>query len=209
MKQKRMPKNVAEFLEELRSIARLGLNYSKDSYDRKRYERLLQLSAMQYSKLAGLPENVIIERFRNDLGHITPKVGVDAAIFNQQGQLLFMKRSDDGLWCLPCGWADLGETPQEGVRREVWEETGLRVRVKSLIDVFTRLPGAFGQPHTAYFLLFHCTPGGGRLSTSAEAVEVGYFNHKSISRWHGDHKEKAQRAHQYWLETQLEKKKTD
>lgn len=161
------PQNIIEFLEELRSIAQLGLNYTEDPYDCKRYERLLELVSTEYSKLTEIPMNQITEQFKKELGHITPKVGVDAGIFTDNGHILLMKRSDDKLWCLPCGWAELGETPQEAIKREVLEETGLEVEVGELIDIFTRLPGEFGQPHTAYFLLYHCIAVGGTVSPTS------------------------------------------
>nr|WP_279239884.1 NUDIX hydrolase N-terminal domain-containing protein [Scytonema sp. UIC 10036] len=90
-------------LEELRAIAQLGLNYSKDIYDRERYERLLSIASAKYSALCSLPSLEIENRFRAELGYITPKVGVSAAILNEQGQLLLVQRTDDSTWCLPCG----------------------------------------------------------------------------------------------------------
>jgi len=48
------------------------------------------------------------------------------------------------LWAIPGGWAEIGESAQESVRREIYEETGLNVEVKGIIDIFTRLPGEYG-----------------------------------------------------------------
>jgi ADP-ribose pyrophosphatase YjhB (NUDIX family) len=200
MNKGKQPQSIAEFLEELRSIAQLGLCYTQDPYDRERYERLLELAAVEYGKLSGLPDAEIGQRFRAELGHVTPKVGVDAAVFSRDGRVLLIRRVDDNLWCLPCGWAELGETPEESIRREVWEETGIEVEVESLIDVFTRLPGASG-PHTSYHLLYHCIPTGGALSSSAEASKVGYHDYRKVTEWHVDHRQRAERAYQFWLDS--------
>ena len=193
------PQNIIEFLEELRSIAQLGLNYTKDPYDCERYERLLELKSIEYSKLTEIPMNQITEQFKKELGHITPKVGVDASIFSDNGHILLMKRSDDKLWCLPCGWAELGETPQEAIKREILEETCLKVEVGKLIDIFTRLPGEFGQPHTAYFLSYHCIAIGGTVAPTSEALELGFYDHTKCTAWHRDHQKRAERAYQFWL----------
>ena len=193
-------RNKMEYLEELRAIAKLGLNYSKDSHDHARYERLLEMSAMRYSDLTGLPSNVVEDALRCELGHITPKVGVNAAVFSGAGQLLMAKRADDKRWELPGGWVDVRETPQEALRRELIEELGLRVEVKEIIDVFGRMPGAFGQVHTSCHLLFYCeqeltTP----FSYSDEMLEAGFFGIGQVRDWHRDHAQMAAASEKWWL----------
>ena len=75
--------DILSLLDEIQILARNGLNYSTDRYDRERYERLLEISTNTYSELLDLPEELIAERFHDELGHITPKIGADAAIFNR------------------------------------------------------------------------------------------------------------------------------
>lgn len=190
--------SIIELLEELRAIAQLGLNYSKDIYDRERYERLLTLASSQYSELSSLTRSEVEKRFRAELGYITPKIGVSASILNDQGELLLVQRTDDSTWCLPCGWAEVRETPQQSIMREVQEETGLLVEVGSLIRLGCRMPGDFGQPHTTYHLQFYCTVVGGTLQESHETINVGYYDISSINKWHVDHQVEAEAAHQYW-----------
>ena len=189
--------SVAEFLEELRRIAQLGLNYTQDPFDRARYERLLELAAIEYEALSGLPKDAIIERFRRDLGHVTPHVGVDAAVYDSERRLLLVCRSDDGLWAMPGGWAELGETPQRSTEREVFEETGLIVEAREIISVTSRLPGDYCQPHTSCHLLFHCVVTGGTIATTDEALEVGYYDPATISSWHRDHGDRVKAAVRY------------
>jgi ADP-ribose pyrophosphatase YjhB (NUDIX family) len=189
-----MSTNILLLLEEITAIAQIGLNYAQTPYDRERYERLLALAAQQYSGMVGIEPEIIADRFRKDLGYITPKVGVSAAIFNNTGDLLLVRRSDDQTWCLPCGWAEVGETPQQSVAREVLEETGLRVRVGELIRLGTRMPGDFGLPHTTYHLLFFCEAIGGEIKTSHETVDVGFYPANEARAWHHDHQQEAQSA---------------
>jgi len=182
------------FLEELRAIAQLGLNYSRDPYDQQRYQRLLELALQGYGGEFGLPLTELRSRFAQEVGHITPKVGVNAVIFGPEGQLFLTRRRDDGCWELPGGWADVGESPREALRRELWEETGLDVRPRQIIDVHHRLPGDLGQPHTSYHLYFHCTIESGEFQPSDETQECGYFAAAAAINWHRDHQQMALQA---------------
>ena len=174
------------FLDEIRSIAQYGINYTKDPYDSKRYERLLELVSDEYSGVSDLPEDLILERFRKELGYLTPKVGVNGIVISDQ-KVLLEKRSDDGLWGLPGGWADMGETPDESLRREFFEETGLSIKGKGLLCIFTRHPGDYGQPHGSYHLLYDCEVLSGDLRLSEESLELKYCDPHGIKDWHKDH----------------------
>ncbi|MFX0092832.1 MAG: NUDIX hydrolase N-terminal domain-containing protein, partial [Candidatus Hodarchaeota archaeon] len=168
-------RSILDLLDEMRSIAQLGLNYTKDKYDLQRYNRLLKLACLEYAKITDLTEKIIVERFKKELGHITPKVGVNGAVFSKNGKILLEKRSDDGLWGVPGGWAEIGESPQESTKRELREETGLEIEVKEVVDIFTRLPGMYSQPHTSYHILFYCEIICGQLISSPESREIGFY----------------------------------
>lgn len=53
---------------------------------------------------------------------------VTGIVVRDDGRILAIKRSDDGRWVPPGGVLELDETPQDGVAREVYEETGIKVR---------------------------------------------------------------------------------
>ena len=187
-----------EILEEIRAIAQLGLNYSNDVYDRERYQRLLKIASQKYASLSDLQPEIIRERFNAELGHITPKVGVSAAIFNPEGEILLVRRTDDLSWCLPCGWAEVNETPQQSLVREVREETGLIIEVENLIRLGTRMPGDFGLPHTTYHLEFIGKVVGGTISKSHETTNVGFYPAEAERNWHLDHQAEALAALEFW-----------
>ncbi len=192
--------NVAAVLDEIRAIAQLGLTYADNPYDRERYERLMRLAVVEYASITGLSESELGERFTREIGYVTPKVGCSAGIFNEEGQVLLIKRSDNGRWGLPAGFCEVNQTPRENLRREVREETGLEAEVGALIDVFSVLPGEYGQPNTLYSLLFLCKATGGTLAPSHETPVVGYYDHRTITDWHFDHQKRVERAYQYWLQ---------
>ena len=182
-----MPINFLDLLDEVRAIAQTGLNYARSPYDMQHYNRLLELTAGKYAAITGLSEELIMQRFRAELGYITPKIGVQCALFNTEGQLLLEKRADDQLFGLPGGWVDTGETPEMALVRELKEETGLQVKVDGLIGFYTRLPGEYAQPHTSVHILYHCTSTGGELALSHESLEMGFHDPHTIHNWHKDH----------------------
>ena len=190
-------KSILLLLDEVRSIAQLGLCYTKDMYDRQRYEKLLDLASFEYSEISDIYKNIILERFKSELGYITPKVGANGVVISEDGKILLERRADDKLWGIPGGWAEIGESPQESVKREIYEETGLNVEVKDIIDIFTRRPGDYGQPHTSYHILFYCKLIDGSQKISCESLEIGFYDFRQISGWHRDHSEMIEKANDF------------
>src|SRR5574341_2397506 len=131
-----MPMDILPLLDELQTIARTGLNFASNPYERERYERILGLVSKYYGQALDLPPSDVRQRLIGELGYITPKVGAEAAVFDDEGRILLVRRSDDGLWCLPCGWVEPNESPKEAAVREAREETGLEVKARCLVDVF-------------------------------------------------------------------------
>jgi ADP-ribose pyrophosphatase YjhB (NUDIX family) len=166
--------DIISLLDELQALARTGLHFANNEYDRVRYERLLTLAASRMP-LAGLPAAAIQARFAQEVGCITPKLGADAAIFNEQGEILLMERVDGSGWCLPCGWVEVDERPIDAAIREVREETGLEVVVKQLVGVFTRFASQTNGPHAMVAVVHLCEIVGGelRLSPKGRLCAIG------------------------------------
>lgn len=188
-----MDKQFIKILDELRAIAQLGLNYTRDNYDRERYERLMCIATKAYSDVCEIDEVTIKQLFNKELGYITPKVGVNG-IISIDNKVLLERRADDNKWGVPGGWAEVGESPQESLIREFKEETGLDIEVGNIIDVFTQRPGDYGIPHSSHHLLFSCKVIGGELKKSFESNELGYYEYEKLVGWHRDHFEMVDRA---------------
>lgn len=81
-----------------------------------------------------------------------PVVGVGGVVIHENRVLLIRRGSEPlkGQWSIPGGTLELGETLEEGVRRELREETALDVRVLELIEIFERISSGpetnFDQP---------------------------------------------------------------
>ena len=68
-----------------------------------------------------------------------PKVAA-AVLVEQEGRVLLVRRLNEprrGKWTLPAGFVDAGEDPSTAAERECFEETGLTVKVYSVLDVIT------------------------------------------------------------------------
>lgn len=112
------------------------------------------------------------------------RVGCSAAIFNEEGRVLLTRRRDNGQWRLPSGGMEAGESVEEAILREVFEETGLRVRVKRLI-------GVYSDPHQLVIyadgikvqivaIHFEAEIVGGTLGLSDETSDFGYYSLKEM-----------------------------
>lgn len=102
-------------------------------------------------------------------------------IFNERGEVLLHRRSDNGLWALPGGSVEIGESVEKCVVREVFEETGLRVAVKRLVGVYSdpKHYSIMSYPNGAVVhyvaLLFECERKSGEVRISDESTDIGYF----------------------------------
>ncbi len=195
--------DIFSLLDELQTIARNGLYFTSNDYDRERYERLMTLATQNYSELLDVPNETVRSRFLQELGYITPKVGADAAIFNGRGEILLMERADGSGWCLPCGWVEPNEKPTETAIRETYEETGLEIVVKQLVGVFTRMPSAKAGPHTMIAVVHLCEIVGGELTLSYEGLALQYCSIDTVAGWHTNHEKYARAAYKMWKSEQL------
>lgn len=181
-------------LDELQAIARTGLLYTENPYDRERYERLLALAVDGYASALALPPAEIRARLAEDLGYVTAKVGTEAAIFDADDRILLIRRSDDQTWGLISGWVDAGESPAGTIVREVREEVGLDATVEALIDVFGRPASAVNGPHGTVGILYLCTVAPGEITLSHETLDARYWNIDAVEPWHKNHEDYARAA---------------
>jgi ADP-ribose pyrophosphatase len=124
------------------------------------------------------------------------RLGCSAALFNEQGRILLTKRTDNGQWCLPGGGMDSGESAAEACEREVWEETGLSVRVKRLVGVYSHSDQltVYADGNKAHIVALHFEVEiiSGELGLSNETTDLGYFTMEEMEKLEmfGRHKER-------------------
>jgi ADP-ribose pyrophosphatase YjhB (NUDIX family) len=163
---------------QLQAIAQTGLAFSKDPYDRERYEAIRALAARIMAEHSDADLRRVEGLFAGQTGYATPKVDVRAAAFRGDGRVLMVREAADaGRWTLPGGWADVNQSPRESVVREVREEAGVEVAVRKLAAVYDRErhPHHPPYPFHIYKLFFICDIVGGRPQPGLETSEVAFF----------------------------------
>jgi 8-oxo-dGTP pyrophosphatase MutT (NUDIX family) len=179
-------------MDKIRGIAVEGLNYANNVYDRERYTQLLEIVTRMYGAYLQAPEEVLLARFRKELGSCTPKIGVNVAVHTTTGRLLALRRSDDQSWCLPGGWVVIGEAPEEAAERETLEETGLCIRVQGTIDLHMKGPqeNKFLH-HQLNLLLMAAAIEEQPVALSEEHSEYDWISKPEGKIWHPGHLEHA------------------
>lgn len=163
-----------EWAVELQSLAQAGLYYTKDVFDRERFQRIREIAAEMVSHQAELPMEQTWDLFCCETGYQTPKLDTRAAIFREDKILLVRERN--GAWSLPGGWVDVNLSVMESALKEVREEAGLEAGVDFVIAVQDR--EKHNRPEYAYKvckIFVHCTARGGGFQANAETTESRYF----------------------------------
>ena len=172
--------------EALSGIARTGLAFTENLYERERYEEVLHVAADIHSRISeseGSSEKVtewMQSVGKGVPGYVTPKVAIGAVVGNDKGEILLIQRSDSGVWLFPTGFADVGYSAAEIAEKEVLEETGLKVKATRIISIldgvrarFTRMP--------LYSIVFQCEVIGGSLKPHPlECDDVGFFQENAL-----------------------------
>lgn len=112
-----------------------------------------------------------------------PVVGVGAVVIHG-GRVLLIRRGKEplrGRWVVPGGTLELGETLEEGVVREVGEETGLRVRPRDVVTVFDRIERREGQVLYHFVIVdFLCEYISGELRAGSDAEEAAFVSRSDL-----------------------------
>lgn len=157
------------------ALIQSGLHYTKEPFERDRYEKLEQILLEQMATTTNTKVADLTAALTQDQGYITPKADVRALIVKNQ-QILMVQDKPTGEWSLPGGFADVGYTPTENIIREVFEETGLQVTVQGLLDIFdTAKRTDIPQPFQYYKMVFACQPVAGHFAENIETEQIAYF----------------------------------
>ena len=113
-----------------------------------------------------------------------PVVGVGGVVIHE-GRALLIKRGSEPLknqWSIPGGTLELGESIQEGVRRELREETGIEVRVGELIEVFDRIfRDAAGEIQYHFVIVdYLCEKISGEASPASDVTDTAWVREEDL-----------------------------
>ncbi len=175
-----MASNWLERAQRLQAIAQNGLTFAKDPFDVERYEQIRSIAAEIVAAHTGMEEAAVVERFAAESGYATPRIDVRGVVFHAE-RILLVRERQDGLWTLPGGWADVGDSPREAVEREIYEESGYEARSTKLLMVYDR--NRHGHPallYHIYKLFIRCDLVGGAAHPTVETSEAGFFAEDEI-----------------------------
>jgi len=169
-----------DWMQRLQVIAQTGLTYARDPFDVERYEAVREVAAEVAATHTDVDLPHIRDLFAGEVGHATPKVDVRAVVLRGEAILLVRERAE-GLWTLPGGWTDIGESAGEAVAREAYEESGYRIRAVKLLALYDRNKhGHPPYPFHTYKLFFQCELIGGEPTHSMETDGVGFFRENEL-----------------------------
>lgn len=170
-----------DYARRLAALAQSGISYCRNPYDLERYHQLRELAAEMIAEGSGEPVEQIHDLLDAQAGYATPKLDVRGVVFKDGKILLVRENSDRGRWTLPGGWVDVGEPPRLAAEREVFEESGYRVRATRLLALFDR--EKHGHPpyifHT-YKIFILCELLGGSPLDSLETSGADFFTPEAL-----------------------------
>jgi len=110
------------------------------------------------------------------------------AIILERDRVLLVERGNpplQGYWSLPGGVLEVGETLEEGIRREVLEETGLEVRPRGVVEIFERIMrDDTGRPEYHYVLIdYLCRVTGGTLCPASDCAGAEWVPRRRLGEY--------------------------
>ena len=175
-----MDPNCLEWARKLNALAQTGLTFAESPYDIERYTAIRAIAAEMIASGSGVGTDQVLDLFASDAGYATPKVDVRGVVF-RDGKILLVQERSDGLWTLPGGWADVGDSPAGAVVREIREKPGFETRATKLLALLDRNLHCH-PPHVnhIYKVFILCEILGGSPTTSHEIQGVGFFGESEI-----------------------------
>ena len=170
--------NFAKYLQRMLAITDTGLTYTKDPFDRERYEDLRQILWSLLQDQTELNKEELTAILKPTGSYATPLMDVRAWIVQNQKICLVRGQGED-TWALPGGFGEVGYSPKENIRKEVQEETGFSVEVGSLLAVFDTNRFQLQNKQYAKFV-FDCQLLDGQFQENQEIAELEFFNIENL-----------------------------
>jgi ADP-ribose pyrophosphatase YjhB (NUDIX family) len=168
-------------IKQIQALSEIGTHYSKNDFDRKRYEEISDLCFSVLSRITEIPEQDLKVKIIESDGYKTPKVDVRAVVFNDHDEILMVRELIDDCWSLPGGWADIGYTPSEVAEKESHEEAGAEVRAVRLLGILDKR--CHDHPADIYYIykiFIECDFIGWVGSDRMETSDYGFFSLENL-----------------------------
>jgi ADP-ribose pyrophosphatase YjhB (NUDIX family) len=116
---------------------------------------------------------------------------VNVVVVNDAGEILMIRRSDNGNWAVPGGAIDLGESLTQAAARETREETGIECQITGIVGIYTDpkhiiLYTSNGEARQEFSILLTATATGGQPTPSDESSEVRWIPPEELAGYQMD-----------------------
>lgn len=127
---------------------------------------------------------------------------VNVVVENDKGEILMIRRTDNGNWALPGGAIDLGESVTQAAIRETKEETGIDVEITGLVGIYSDPKHVIhytsnNEVRQEFSLVLVAAPLGGKLMVSDESCDVKWLSRNEVGALNMDRSMKLRLSHYF------------
>ncbi|WP_261022388.1 NUDIX hydrolase N-terminal domain-containing protein [Streptococcus mitis] len=163
----------AKYLQRMIALTDTGLTFTKDPFDRERYEDLRSLLSEMLNQVSDLDADEVAELLKPTSAYATPLMDVRAWIVEDE-KICLVRGQGENDWALPGGFGEVGYSPTENILKEIEEETGFEAKVERLLAVFDTNRFQLQSKQYAKFV-FECKLLAGQFQENQEIADLQFF----------------------------------
>ena len=167
------PSDFVKYLQRMIALTDTGLTFTKDPFDRERYEDLRGLLSEMLNQASDLDSEEVAEVLKPTSAYATPLMDVRAWIVEDENICLVRGQGEND-WALPGGFGEVGYSPTENILKEIEEETGFEAKVERLLAVFDTNRFQLQSKQYAKFV-FECKLLDGQFQENQEIADLQFF----------------------------------
>ena len=167
------PSDFVKYLQRMIAITDTGLTFTKDPFDRERYEDLRGLLSEILNQASDLDSEEVAEVMKPTSAYATPLMDVRAWIVEDE-KICLVRGQGENDWALPGGFGEVGYSPTENILKEIEEETGFEAKVERLLAVFDTNRFQLQSKQYAKFV-FECKLLDGQFQKNQEIADLQFF----------------------------------
>ena len=162
-----------KYLQRMIAITDTGLTFTKDPFDRERYEDLRSLLSEMLNQGLDIDSEEVTEVLKPTFAYATPLMDVRAWIVEDE-KICLVRGQGENDWALPGGFGEVGYSPTENILKEIEEETGFEAKVERLLAVFDTNRFQLQSKQYAKFV-FECKLLDGQFQENQEIADLQFF----------------------------------
>ena len=163
----------AKYLQRMIALTYTGLTFTKDPFDRERYQDLRSLLSEMLNQASDLDAEEVAEVLKPTSAYATPLMDVRAWIIEDE-KICLVRGQGENDWALPGGFGEVGYSPTENILKEIEEETGFEAKVERLLAVFDTNRFQLQSKQYAKFV-FECKLLDGQFQKNQEIADLQFF----------------------------------